>query len=249
VEHAVASPAAHLECDFRALAILFPDHWVVTSPRVGHPLSDLFPGEPAQEVVTSAIPLARPRGSALEERRHLLVNATPVPAYTLTDANGRLLSHENAPLDGADDVQRTPSTLDEVLSGGVSAGAFRLHCLRVHYRRAVSFSRAALQRSVAAYDALAGAVLRLGETRADVDTGATFPLENALYAALDNDLNAARAVSLLNVVLTNPQIAAPEKLELVLRADALLGLRLAESAAARRSLGASSAGREFQLVA
>jgi hypothetical protein len=249
VEHAVAGSAFQLESDFRGLRLTFPDHWVVASPRVNDPLSSLLPGEPAQEVFTSAIPLSRPRGAVLEARRYLLVNSTPVPGYTLSDAEGNPLSDGSPPASGTRLHGQTPATLEEVFSWGLSAGAFRLHCLRVHYRRGLSFSRSALQRSARAYDALVGNVARLGEARADIESPSALAAEATLHAALNSDLNSARALSRLNVLLTNPQIAEPEKLELVLRADALLGLGLSSSAAARRSPKIPAPKGEFQLVA
>jgi hypothetical protein len=92
-------------------------------------------------------------------------------------------------------------------------------------------------------------VARLGEARADLESASALAAEAALHAALNNDLNSARAVSLLNVLLTNPQIADAEKLELVVRADSLLGLGLVDSMATLKAPGAMAAGGEFQLVA
>jgi cysteinyl-tRNA synthetase len=119
--------------------------------------------------------------------------------------------------------------LGDLVERGYHPLAFRMMCLQAHYRRELEFSFASLdaaltrlKRIVIALEALR----RLAPADPLAATEAGAALLQRFDAEIADDLMTPRALPILEEVLVREDIAPAERLAIVRRMDAVLGLRL-----------------------
>jgi cysteinyl-tRNA synthetase len=113
-------------------------------------------------------------------------------------------------------------TLSLLEERGYSPLAYRFFCLQSHYRKPLEFSFEALDNATAAYAKLIKRVLELTDEGVfDEDAAATFRQD--FSAALCNDLNTAKAISVLHDILKN-NASGKTKLIMLREFDKVLSL-------------------------
>ena len=122
--------------------------------------------------------------------------------------------------------------------------AYRFFCLQSHYRKNLVFSWENLDNAQTAYEKLVARVAALKPRGGEADAaGAGRPAGQVHRGALDNDLNTSLAVTALYDALKAKTDDAT-KLAAVEDFDTVLGLGLAEKAAALREKAAAPAEEE-----
>ena len=118
--------------------------------------------------------------------------------------------------------------------------AYRLFCLKAHYRKQLEFSWDRLDNTQNEYNKLIGriAALQPGEVSPEDAEGMDKLREN-FRASMDRDLNTALGVTAVNNVL-KAKISAPAKLQVLGEFDTVLSLGLLEAAAAKRAADAAA---------
>ncbi|HVW29621.1 MAG TPA: hypothetical protein VHC69_29865 [Polyangiaceae bacterium] len=237
VDHLIAGTPSALESDFRALDIALPDGWVRPLVLRRRRLDELLPGPAAREMVTCAVapPLAFDSAMAppltppgAQDRLLVVINASPPRPYALETDSGRPWLPEP---DDREPVERTVSDLvdlEMVRSAGVGPRQFRFHCLATHYRRPVSFSLRALRRSALAHQHLTESFSRLQGVRSEPESDRAISMGERFREAFADDVNAARALSIVAATLREKAIPANEKLGLLSKMNAVLGLGFVE---------------------
>ncbi|MBO4853604.1 MAG: cysteine--tRNA ligase [Oscillospiraceae bacterium] len=132
----------------------------------------------------------------------------------------------------------TVSLLEEK---GYDPIAYRFFCLQSHYRKNLVFTWENLDNAVAAYDKLLARLSSVDPEDGAVDEAAAAALTEPFRAAMDNDLNTPNAVTALYGVLKATANGAT-KWAAIEAMDSVLGIKLAEKAAAKRAKQAETAG-------
>jgi len=123
--------------------------------------------------------------------------------------------------------------LNDLESSGISPLAFRYWLLTSHYRSPVNFTLEALKASQTAFIRLIEAFLDLSNSESNVLEHIHHHEENnKINYALEfeksifDDFNMPEAIALVWKLIKNPHVEAPEKIELLLDFDTVLGLGL-----------------------
>ena len=121
-------------------------------------------------------------------------------------------------------------TLSTVIDRGYEPLDYRYYLLGAHYRTQLSFTWEALAGAKAARASLVALVRDLAtESSADDVMGdAAREVRKEIDEAFSNDLNAPQALGVLRAVLKDGSIPAGQRLAIVLDADQVLGLDLAD---------------------
>ncbi|HBG65777.1 MAG TPA: cysteine--tRNA ligase, partial [Treponema sp.] len=169
---------------------------------------------------------------------------------------------KTAGTDAADKMSKSSGnflTLTSLIDKGYDPLDYRLFLLGAHYRKQIYFSWEAMDGAKNARQALVQRVAKLAQAaggkaalcpekqyakgEAAKTEGLGGKAKNYLEefrTALENDLSTPVALSLLQKAVKDGSLAAAEALELVRRMDSVLGLRLAESAAAALDVPANA---------
>lgn len=119
------------------------------------------------------------------------------------------------------------TTLFSLIDAGVHPLAYRLLCLSAHYRSELEFSGEIVGAALVRLKRLVMAVRGLNaEPAAVVTHPRLLQLLADFDAALSDDLNTPKALTLLDEVLAQKRVDAAERLAAVARMDAALGLDL-----------------------
>lgn len=140
-------------------------------------------------------------------------------------------------------------TIDDILQRGLEPRALRLLFLTTHYRAEMNFTWSSLEASQSAWQKLVRAVLsfRSERNRTVLSPEKLQQLEQyrlRFFAAIEDDLHTAEAVTIMYELIKS-NVPAPDKYELLLEFDEVLGLgfrqlpETAESAVASAPLDLS----------
>ncbi len=136
-------------------------------------------------------------------------------------------------------------TLQTLIGKGYNALDYRYFCLTGHYRSQLRFSYDALD---AAKSAREGIMERIGQLKkeaapADQPSSKAEEYMKAFDEAMENDLGAPQALSLLWKMLKDGELSAADKLAAAYHMDEILGLGLKEAVAQK----AEAAGTEEEM--
>lgn len=118
-----------------------------------------------------------------------------------------------------------------LIAKGIHPLAYRLMCLQAHYRSELEFSWDNLLAALTRLKRLVMAVSALrsgGEPAQTIEHPRLLQLMADFAAAVADDLNTAKALTILDELLGQKKIDAAQRLALVARMDAVLGLDLLE---------------------
>ena len=126
-------------------------------------------------------------------------------------------------------------TIDDVIKKGFAPQALRILFLSAHYRSEMNFTWEALAGAQKAWEKLerilqATASIDASETASPLSDAAE-KIKTAFFAALENDLQTAEAMSIVWQVTKDESLADGERRKLLLAFDEVLSLGLAEVAA------------------
>ena len=162
------------------------------------------------------------------------------------------LHNEFLVLQGATKMSKSSGnflTLQSLIDKGYDALDYRFFLLGAHYRKQILFSWDAMDGAKKSREALAGRIAKLadkshvlkkasekkyGKGQAADTTGMSekaCEYMGKFKDALENDLLAPVALSMIQKVVKDNAIENPEKIELVSRMDTVIGLKLLETAA------------------
>jgi len=131
--------------------------------------------------------------------------------------------------------------LSDLVERGIDPLAFRYFFLQAHYRQQQTFNDEAMEAAATGYRRLCGVVAELreslGESPGELpsepseagDADAQAPYRERFRAALADDLNAPKAMAVVWDVARSDDLAAADRLALLLAFDAVLGLDLANA--------------------
>jgi cysteinyl-tRNA synthetase len=154
-------------------------------------------------------------------------------AYSCSSATGaNLWMHNNFLIDRGGKMSKSAGEfliLQTLVDRGFHPLAYRLLCLQAHYRSELEFSWDNLAAALTRLKRLAMALEGL-RAKAQPAPNTTHPRLVQLLAdfdaALSDDLNTPKALTILDMVLAEKRIDAAERLAAVARMDAALGLEL-----------------------
>ena len=130
--------------------------------------------------------------------------------------------------------------LDDLIAAGISAPAYRYYLLTAHYRAPLDLSLEGLHAASTAFARLDAFVTRHKDMSAARSTGASAKAieqwRTLFYAALYDDLDAPRALSVLWSIFADASLSAALRAELIAELGAVLGLRLASAESAALDL-------------
>ena len=138
--------------------------------------------------------------------------------------------------DGVKMAKSARNTLEvhEIESLGLDPLAFRYQCLLTHYRARMHFSVGALRQAAEGLDHLRQRVRHWSQLASGERNDAMRQAWSQLFRAeLASDLNLPRALEVLQLATHSRSLPAASKLDLMLEADAVLGLGLASVARER----------------
>lgn len=139
------------------------------------------------------------------------------------------------------------ATLEALKAAGVHPLSYRLMCLSAHYRSELEFGAEQVLAAQTRLKRLVMTVRKLGD--ADNGTVAGAYLDR-LDEALSDDLNTPRALPVLDEMLADKRLSAPDRLATLAAFDAVLGLGLATlSREALRVRPASATVTEVEIEA
>ncbi len=154
-------------------------------------------------------------------------------AYACSHGSGaRFWMHNNFLIDRTGKMSKSSGEflrLPLLVSKGIHPLAYRLMCLQAHYRSELEFSWDNLLAALTRLKRLVMAVatLRTGaEAAVNVEHPRLVQLMGDFGAAVSDDLNTAKALTVLDEVLAQKKIDAGQRLAAVAAMDAVLGLDL-----------------------
>jgi cysteinyl-tRNA synthetase len=152
-------------------------------------------------------------------------------AHSCSDASGaRIWMHNNFLIERSGKMSKSAGEflrLQLLIDKGYHPLAYRLMCLQAHYRSELEFSWEGLGAALTRLKRMVAIVEKLPEVSADriadAETGADFSwIDNALSA----DLNTAAMLPLFELAIQTKQAPPEEKLVVIAKVDAVLGLDL-----------------------
>ena len=118
------------------------------------------------------------------------------------------------------------AVLDDLVAEGYAPLVYRYFFLQAHYRQQQSFTREAMDAARTGYDRLVRVAAEVRDASGDVDVERIAPLREQFRAALDDDLNAPRAVAVTWEAARSADLAAAERWALLREFDEVLRLDL-----------------------
>jgi cysteinyl-tRNA synthetase len=119
--------------------------------------------------------------------------------------------------------------LDDLVEQGVLPLSYRYFFLQAHYRKQQHFNADAIQAADRGYRRLVQAVAALPAVESGAVSDAARAKQTEFWAAALDDLNAPRALGVLQEMLRDPALAGVDKRGLVAEFDAWLGLDLLDA--------------------
>lgn len=133
--------------------------------------------------------------------------------------------------EGPDDNERMSKssgnfiTLDTLVEQGYDPLVYRYFCLNAHYRSPLTFSWEALDGAVNAYQRLKAHVIELGSQMCAAEEASHIHLDQ-FRAALEDDLNMPRALSVMWSLVRDPNVSGPVKMATLRAMDPVLGFNI-----------------------
>ena len=127
-------------------------------------------------------------------------------------------------------------TLSDLEALGFAPLAFRYFFLQAHYRQQQTFNEEAMQAAARGYARLVALALELRREEGEGDAEIQAPHRKRFREAMADDLNAPQALAVLWDVVRNRDLSAPDRRELLLAFDVILGLGLGEARAVEEPL-------------
>lgn len=155
-------------------------------------------------------------------------------AHNCSEHSGaNIWMHNNFLIDRAGKMSKSSGDflrLQVLIDKGFHPLAYRLMCLQAHYRSELEFTWDNLQ---AALTRLKRIVMAIGQLKIKAD-GVTEPVDHPRLiqmqgefdTAISDDLNSAKCLPLLEDLLAQKKVPAPQRLTLLAKMDAILGLNL-----------------------
>ncbi|MBI4215413.1 MAG: cysteine--tRNA ligase [Parcubacteria group bacterium] len=116
-------------------------------------------------------------------------------------------------------------TLQTLMDKGIDPLAYRYLLLTAHYRSKLQFSWESLEAAQTAYYKLRQTISAMPQAKQPLSKAAK-NYKKSFISAINDDLNAPRAIALLWEIVKSDKIPEPEKKKLVLNFDRVLGLNL-----------------------
>ena len=161
-----------------------------------------------------------------------------------TDTGAAFWMHNNFLIDRRGKMSKSSGDflrLDTLVDRGVHPLAYRLMCLQAHYRSELEFTWEGLGAALTRLKRLVQGIAGLA-SRADTPSkGDSQPYRLRFAEALAEDLNTARALTVLDEMLVDKQLSPDVRLAEMLDFDAALGLNLASLARADLSVRPATA--------
>jgi cysteinyl-tRNA synthetase len=139
------------------------------------------------------------------------------------------------------------AVLDDLLARGIPPLAYRYFFLQAHYRQQQTYTEEAIDAAATGYDRLLHASAELRDTKGEIDAERIAPLRRRFREAIEDDLNAPRALAAAWEAARAPGLGSAERWAVLREADLVLGLDLAHGVP--RSERAESDPRIDALVA
>lgn len=123
----------------------------------------------------------------------------------------------------------TGLTLSSLKKDGFNPLSYRYLLLQTHYRSPLEFSEESLTAAQNGLNNLKQQVSRLGEIPLSPPqlSEEAKQIKDQFTSALENDLNTAKALSILQTLIKNTHLKNDEKVQLIINFDSVLGLNLA----------------------
>jgi cysteinyl-tRNA synthetase len=119
--------------------------------------------------------------------------------------------------------------LSDLEEQGYDPLAFRYFFLQAHYRQQQTFNLEAMDAAARGYRRLIAVAAELREAEGEGDADAQAPYRERFRDALADDLNAPKAMAVVWDVARSSTLSAPDRRDLLLAFDAVLGLDLAHA--------------------
>ncbi len=132
--------------------------------------------------------------------------------------------------------------LDDLIAAGVSAPAYRYYLMTAHYRAPLDLSLEGLHAASTAYTRLAAFVTRHHDERAAPNSAASDEWRALFLAALYDDLDAPRALSVLWGIFADSSLSAALRAELIAQLAQVIGLALTRADTRTTELAPEIAG-------
>ncbi|SEM39043.1 cysteinyl-tRNA synthetase [Sphingomonas gellani] len=149
------------------------------------------------------------------------------PGYT----GATLWMHNNFLVERAGKMSKSSGEflrLKTLVDRGYHPLAYRLMCLQAHYRSELEFGWESLAAAATRLKRLAQTVEALKARPAMPSSGSASAYREQLDAAVSDDLNTARALTVLDTMLADKRIAPADRIAALTDYDAVLGLSLGE---------------------
>lgn len=122
--------------------------------------------------------------------------------------------------------------IDDLVERGIEPLAFRYFVLQAHYRQQQSFNDEAMESASKGYRRLVSVVAGLREEQGEGSAEIQVPYRERFRDALADDLNAPKAMAVAWEVARSDSLSAPDRRDLLLAFDEVLGLDLANATVA-----------------
>ena len=128
--------------------------------------------------------------------------------------------------------------IDDLIERGIEPLAFRYFVLQAHYRQQQTFNDEAIESAATGYRRLVTVVAGLREEKGQGSAEAQAPYRASFREALADDLNAPKAMAITWEVARSSSLSAPDRRDLLLDFDEVLGLDLANATVAEETADA-----------
>ncbi len=118
-------------------------------------------------------------------------------------------------------------TLSKLEEDGYTPEVYKLLCLQSHYRKSLVFSKEAMDSAEGTYNSILKRIDKLEVTSTTVDHNAVKAYQDEFRKALEDDLNTAKAMTVLFAVLKSP-ITDGSKVVLLKDFDQVFNLKITE---------------------
>jgi cysteinyl-tRNA synthetase len=147
-------------------------------------------------------------------------------------SGARMWMHNNFLIDRTGKMSKSSGEflrLQTIIDRGFHPLAYRMLCLQAHYRSELEFSWDNLAAALTRLKRMVMAVVRireLTETRPNGKSALSSGLLEAFAEEISNDLNTSNALAIIELVMGRTDIKPVERIELIEKMDAVLGLDL-----------------------
>ncbi|RZM18571.1 MAG: cysteine--tRNA ligase, partial [Sphingomonas sp.] len=146
------------------------------------------------------------------------------------DTGASVWMHNNFLVERAGKMSKSTgqfTTMQTIVDRGFHPLAYRLMCLQAHYRSELEFSWENLAAAAIRLKRMVQAVETLRAREPGGPSGSAHAYADRLEEAVSDDLATPRALPILDELLADKRVAPADRVEIVQRSDAVLGLDLA----------------------